>query len=108
MTTRLLSEEHIPGHDSRPESDFGDSEASERFCSPPVNSLHPMLPIFACKGKIRFCSSKEQKRTYVLKIEILFKISLIVKLYNFIKVELFLCVCLCVCVSLRSGFPKHL
>ena len=31
---------------SGPEGDLGDSEASERFCSPPVNSLCPIFSIF--------------------------------------------------------------
>ena len=29
-----------------PEGDLGNSEASERFCSSPVNSLYPIPPIF--------------------------------------------------------------
>ena len=29
-----------------PEGDLGNSEASERFCSPPVNSLYPIFSIF--------------------------------------------------------------
>lgn len=76
---------------------------------PPINRLHPMLPIFICEVQIQFHSSKSQKCTNALKIKNFLKkyISNYKTLGNFINVELFLCVhvcvSMCVCVFLAGS-----